>query len=71
MTNEQIKSELIKLAAEMVRCRCMPSEFIDDWQIPKSTPITTRRMIVRTTMAARDQSVEWGAKLARLVRLMK
>lgn len=64
---EQQKSLLIELAAEMVRCQHMPSEFVEDWDIPKSTPMKTRRAIQASTSIARSQSVQWANRIRRIV----
>ena len=66
MTKQQ-QSLLIELAAEMVRCDNMPTEFVEDWEIPKSTPVKTRRAIQASTAIAHAQCAQWGNRILRIV----
>jgi len=67
MNDEQIKSRLLKMAAEMMRGKGMPPEFFGDWKLAKTTPITARREIVFHTNAARQQCNDWGRRLMEIV----
>ena len=44
---DEIVEKLIKLAAEMATRQGMPSEYVEDWPIPKSTPQKTLNEIER------------------------
>jgi hypothetical protein len=45
MLSDDHKSRLNKLAAEMVRGEGMPREFVEDWDLPKTTPVKAKREI--------------------------
>jgi len=64
---ESEKSKLIQLAAEMVHGKGMPPEFVVDWNLPKTTPITTRREIHRRTNEARNQCCGWSQRIMAIV----
>jgi hypothetical protein len=67
MNQEQKKSRLIKLASEMVLCRGMPPEFVTDWDLPKTTPVTAKREILRATKEAHDKCREWSRRIMEIV----
>lgn len=61
MTHEQ-KRKLFDLAAEMVRCEGMPSEFVDDW--PKTVGAREK---TRIGLKAREKSVSWAVRIRKIV----
>ena len=67
MNDEQTKSRLIQLAAEMVHGKGMPPEFVTDWELPKTTPVTAKREILRATKEARDKCREWSRRIMEIV----
>ena len=56
-------SALIRLAAQMARKEGMPPVFIEDWQLPKTTPVKTQRMINEKSCKAHDQCGMWACEL--------
>ena len=66
MTDEQ-KSVLIKLAAEMVRGESMPHEFVEDWDLPKTTPARARKEIALSSSLAHWQCREWGNRIRKII----
>ena len=68
MNDEQKKSRLIKLAAEMARGYGMPNEWIRDWQnIGKATPIKMRLEIEGAAQIAHAQCREWSRRIMEIV----
>ena len=67
MTDEQTKSRLIKLAAEMARGDGMPNEFISDWNLPKTGTVGARVEIMRATKHARSQCHYWSRRIMEIV----
>jgi len=59
VTEEQ-RSQLLKLAAEMVRCEGMPPYFAGDWDLPKTTPVTARRKISEKSQISHAQCKNWS-----------
>ena len=57
------KSELIRLAAEMLRGKNMPSMFADDWKLPASTPTKVIRTIEKVGETADEQCRLWATRL--------
>lgn len=68
MLSDDQKSRLIKLAAEMVRGEGMPSDFVEDWDLPKTTPMKTRRKIQKSSATALAQCHEWANRIMDVVR---
>jgi hypothetical protein len=66
VTNEEIKSELIKLAAECFRMDRMPPLFVTDWKLPKSTPKRARDEIQGHMAQVKLTSNGWGRRLKAL-----
>ncbi|MGZ8954493.1 MAG: hypothetical protein ACXW0Q_07425 [Methylovulum sp.] len=59
----EIRSKLIQLASEMALGLNMPSEFVEDWGFPKTTPVSAKRTAIRCAELANDQARSWAAKL--------
>jgi hypothetical protein len=59
MTDEQ-RSQLIKLAGEMVRCENMPPYFVSDWDLPRTTPLKAKREINTVSQMAHTHSAKFG-----------
>jgi len=55
------------MAAEMVCGKGMPTEFVSDWDLPKTTPITAKREIEFQTTTARQQCRDWSRRLMEIV----
>tara|TARA_R110000868_G_scaffold368788_1_gene631923 strand:- start:337 stop:567 length:231 start_codon:yes stop_codon:yes gene_type:complete len=66
ITDEQ-KSDLLRLAAEMIRGDGMPFEFVDDWNLPESTTTKVRREIAFSSSRARRKAHAWGRRLVSLL----
>lgn len=58
----EIKNKLIKMAAEMVIGKNIPSGIWEDWDLPVSVRNnkTTMRTIINSAESARDQVRNWG-----------
>ena len=67
MNEEQKKSRLIQLAAEMLRCKSMPPEFICDWDLTPRTPKKTMYHLAEVSEEARKQCNEWGRRILEIV----
>ena len=68
MNDEQKKSRLIQLAAEMAHAKEMPLEWIGDWQnIGKGTPMKTKREIEGAAKIAHAQCREWSRRIMQIV----
>jgi DNA-directed RNA polymerase subunit RPC12/RpoP len=67
---ERAKSLLVKVAAEMVRGEGMPSEFLEDWDLPKSTPASVRKAIVGQSLAAGNTAHGWARSLRTAIELL-
>ena len=68
MNDEQKKSRLIQLAAEMAHAKEMPLEWIGDWQnIGKATPMKTKREIEAASKIAHAQCREWSRRIMEIV----
>ena len=70
LSKDRIRTVLIQMAAEMVRGKNMPSEFIEDWDLPVATSRKTRRRITEQARASRGQCIEWSATLRRVYDLL-
>ena len=66
MTDEE-RSELKKLAAEMVLCRNMPPNYIGDWDMPSPKSRKACREITRVSEVANDQCKEWSKRIMAIV----
>ena len=71
MTKRYLKSELIRLAAEMVRGQGMPSNHYDDWDWPKSMPSTAWGEVRRSANKAQEQCRQWGIAIKELADKIK
>lgn len=60
---EQTRTQLLKLAAEMVRQNGMPSEDLGDYQFPIRTSSKFKRNILETAVMANRQAHQWGVRL--------
>lgn len=65
--DDKTKSLLITLAAEMVRGVNMPLEFVEDWNLPKSTPMKARREISAASQIASAQCRDWANRIRKIV----
>jgi hypothetical protein len=57
---DEIVEKLIKLAADMVTRQGFPSEFVEDWPIPKSTPQKTVNEIERNMEIIQKKMATWS-----------
>ena len=71
MTEDEIESELSKIAAECFRKDAFPSMVVGDWKLPKTTPKTARREIQRNLSQIDDGLHSIGVRLKRLVDAMR
>jgi hypothetical protein len=71
MTNDELRSELLKLAAACIRGDMMPPEFVDDWDLPRSTPIRARNEIKKHMAQTRLVANGWGRRLKQLADNLK
>jgi len=60
---ESARSEIIKIAAEMLHHPALPSSFIEDWDLPKSTPLKTCRKIIDAADKVDEQCKRWAVRL--------
>lgn len=67
MNEEQKKSRLIQLAAEMLHCKRMPPEFTCDWDLPPRTPKKTLYHLAEVSEEARKQCKEWSRRIMGIV----
>lgn len=67
MSNREIKSRLIKLAAQMACREGMPSYYRGDWDLPRSTSRKTFRKIAKSAEIAQDQSRIWAIELKKII----
>ena len=63
----QHRSELLKLAAEMVIGRGMPSPYSEDWHLPKTVPKKVMRQIRTAAEQADNQCKDWAVRLRKIV----
>lgn len=66
MTNGEIKSELIRLAAECFRGSRLPPQYSADWNLPKRTSAGVRNAIEEQMEQARATAHGWGKRLKEL-----
>ena len=57
------KSELIHIAAEMLRGTNMPNEDVVDWGFPKSTPNYVIKTTEEVAVRANEQCRLWAIRL--------
>lgn len=55
--------DALNLAAEMLNSPAMPSSFIEDWNLPKSTPRKVCRKIIEAADRADAQCKQWAMRL--------
>ena len=67
----EMKTELLNLAAEILRARNMPSEFADDWKFCKTTPKKDRRKAVEAGIESRDQCHKWASRIIAIANKIK
>ena len=63
-------TELYKISGEMVRGLDQPSEYIEDWTLPKSTPITAKREIENQCIKAHEKRVDWAIRIRQAINLI-
>jgi hypothetical protein len=63
---DPLAGRLIQLAAEMVRCSGMPSEFNEDHKWYVSTPMAERRRILEQASQANEQCRIWALELRKV-----
>ena len=63
----RLKAGLMGLAAEMATCKSMPSEYLEDWDLPISTPVKTLLEIERSSLKANIQCKDWAIALRRVI----
>lgn len=61
-----VKSELIKLAAQMALCTNMPSDCHEDWDWPKGMQITSWRKVYDASTKSHEQCRSWAVALSKL-----
>jgi hypothetical protein len=54
---------MIQLAAQMAERTGMPSPYLEDWKLPKSTPVSVMRAIEDTAIMADAQCALWATRL--------
>lgn len=57
---DEVVEKLIKLAADMATRQGFPSEFAEDWPIPKSTPQKTLHEIERNMEIIQKKMADWS-----------
>lgn len=67
---ERAKSLLMKAAGEMVRGEGMPSEFLEDWKLPKATPKVVKQDIVTRSMNARSKAIWWAKRVREAIEIL-
>lgn len=71
MTDDEIESELVKIAAECFRKNAFPPMVVGDWTLPKTTPKTARREIQRNLSKIDSGIHSIGMRLKLLVEAMR
>ena len=61
------RTELLKLAGEMVAGVGMPSTFLEDWKLPKTTPRRACRQIRDAADKADEQCKRWAVRLRGII----
>lgn len=56
-------AEVLEIAAALLVGREMPSIYIEDWDISKTTPMKTRKEIVKAAEKCREQRRQWSIRL--------
>lgn len=59
-------SELIKIAAEIVGCKNMPSSIYEEWGWPKGMQITSWRKVCNSAFKAENQCKSWAIRLRKI-----
>ena len=54
----------------MIRGLNQPSQYIEDWKLPKTTPKTTLREIEEQCGKGRIQLVEWIVEIRKIIELI-
>ena len=62
-TTESARRDILKIAAELLHHPALPSTFIEDWSLPKSTPRKTCRKIIASADAVDEQCKRWAVRL--------
>lgn len=60
------QGKLIALAAEMVLGKGLPSSFVEDHQLPKTTPVTARRLISQELERMDRTTKDWAYRLRQI-----
>lgn len=63
---DKIADQLVRLAAEMATRQGMPSEYAEDWPIPKSTPKKTLYEIERNMEIIQKKIADWSYTVRQL-----
>lgn len=66
MTPQQ-RSALLRVATQMFAGDGLPPEFVCDWELPKSTPVTALRQIHRRTDDTRRCVNRWAKEIMRIL----
>jgi hypothetical protein len=61
-----VRGDLIKLAAEMLEGKGMPSKHYEDWDWPQHMPKKAWGKVLDAAYATRGQCLEWGIKVREL-----
>ena len=65
--NDKQRSALLHIAAQMFMGDGLPPEFVADWGLPKTTPVTARRQIQRRTEETRRCANRWAKEIMRIL----
>jgi hypothetical protein len=68
MTKFEAHDRLLKLSVGMLTSKATPSPFIDDWEIPKSTPKATNKAIVNAAEQAQEQIRLWAVEISEIAK---
>jgi len=67
MTNDEIESELLKIAAGCFRKDAFPSMVVGDWELPVSVSRSTRRLIQENLTQTDNAVHEIGQRVKRVL----
>lgn len=68
---EQARSLLIKVAAEMFRGEGMPPQFLEDWELPKTTPVSVKKRLISKSNDAHRKAFAWGQSLKSVIQYLE
>lgn len=66
MTTREAQSELLKIAAEMVRGEGLPSPYAEDHNWYRTTPVAERIAVERQYEKASNRCKEWAMRLKKV-----